>query len=87
MSSSLSNEFLLFHEGPSRVIVSTANPGAVFEAARKNSVEAVRIGATLKSRMAVSNRTETLLDCSVQELKDVWENSLEHLLHTSVSVE
>jgi hypothetical protein len=59
----------------------------VFEAARKNSVEAVRIGATLKSRMSVGNRTETLLDCSVQELKDVWENSLEHLLHTSVSVE
>ncbi len=87
MSSPLSNEFLLFHEGPSRVIVSTAHPDAVFEAARKNSVEAVRIGATLKSRMSVGNRTETLLDCSVQELKDVWENSLEHLLHTSVSVE
>jgi phosphoribosylformylglycinamidine synthase len=91
MNSALSKEFLLFHEGPSRVIVSTGNPEAVFEAARKNCVEAVRIGATLKSRMAVSNQTETLLDCAVQELKDVWENSLEHLLHsphhTPVSVE
>jgi phosphoribosylformylglycinamidine synthase len=91
MASALSKELLLFHEGPSRVIVSTEHPEAVFEAARKNSVEAVRIGATLKSRMAVSNQTETLLDCPVQELKDVWENSLEHLLHnplhTPVSVE
>jgi phosphoribosylformylglycinamidine synthase len=87
MDSALSKEFLLFHEGPSRVIVSTADPEAVFKAARKNSVEAVRIGATLKSRMAVSNRTETLLDCAVRELKEVWENSLKHLLHTPVSVE
>ena len=87
MDSRLSAELLLFHEGPSRVIVSTEDPEAVFEAARKNSVEAVRIGATLKSRMAVSNQTEILLDCAVPDLKDVWENSLEHLLHTPVSVE
>ena len=41
----LSPEFLLFHEGPSRIIVSTGNPEAVLAAARKNSIEAIVVSA------------------------------------------
>jgi phosphoribosylformylglycinamidine synthase len=86
MDSDLSPTMLLFHEGPSRVLVSTADAGAVLELARKNSIEAVEIGVTLKSRVTVRNRTETYFDLRIEDLKQVWENSLTHLLHSSAAV-
>jgi phosphoribosylformylglycinamidine synthase len=86
MDSNLSPTMLLFHEGPSRVLVSTANAGAVLDLARKNSIEAVEIGVTLKSRVIVRNGTETYFDLRIEDLKQVWENSLTHLLHSSAAV-
>jgi hypothetical protein len=68
------------------VLVSTADAGAVLELARKNSIEAVEIGVTLKSRVTVRNRTETYFDLRIEDLKQVWENSLTHLLHSSAAV-
>jgi phosphoribosylformylglycinamidine synthase subunit PurL len=59
LESDLPPEFALFHEGPSRVLVSTANPEAVREAARKNAVPLLEIGVTLKARLVIRNRTET----------------------------
>ena len=87
LDSDLARELLLFHEGPSRILVSTSNPDAVLAAAQKHTIEAVQIGVTLKSRLVVRNRTDILLDCPIQELKNVWERSLENLLHTSVPVD
>jgi phosphoribosylformylglycinamidine synthase len=87
LDSDLAPELLLFHEGPSRIVVSTTNPEAVFAAARKHAIEAEQIGVTLKAGLVVRNRTDTLLDCSIQELRNVWERSLENLLHTSVPVD
>jgi phosphoribosylformylglycinamidine synthase len=86
MDSDLPPTLLLFHEGPSRVLVSTADANAVLELARKNSIEAVQIGVTLKSRVIVRNRTETYFDLRIEDLKQVWENSLTHLLHSSAAV-
>jgi phosphoribosylformylglycinamidine synthase subunit PurL len=77
---------LLFHEGPSRILVSTAQPEGVFAEARKNSIEAIEIGVTLKARALVRNRTETYFDCMIEELKQVWSDGLVHLLHTPVLV-
>jgi hypothetical protein len=68
------------------VLVSTGNPEAVLDLARKNSVEAVQIGVTLKSRVVVRNRTETFFDLRIEDLKQVWENSLYHLLHAPAAV-
>jgi phosphoribosylformylglycinamidine synthase subunit PurL len=86
IDSDLAPTLLLFHEGPSRVLVSTGNPEAVLDLARKNSVEAVQIGVTLKSRVVVRNRTETFFDLRIEDLKQVWENSLYHLLHAPAAV-
>jgi phosphoribosylformylglycinamidine synthase subunit PurL len=74
-------EFLLFHEGPSRIIVATSQPENVLEIARKNSVEALRIGVTMKERLRIDCGSETLLDCDLTELRQPWETSLERLLH------
>jgi phosphoribosylformylglycinamidine synthase len=82
LDSELVPTLLLFHEGPSRILLSTDRPEAVLAEARKNSVEAIEIGVTLKSRVIVRNRTEIYLDSAVNELKKVWSEGLVHLLHT-----
>jgi phosphoribosylformylglycinamidine synthase len=84
--SDLPPELLLFHEGPSRILVSTGNAEEVFRVARKNGVHAIEIGATLKARVTISNRNEVLIDDRVDELKGLWNGALEHLLHNSVAV-
>jgi phosphoribosylformylglycinamidine synthase len=86
LDSDLAPELLLFHEGPSRILVSTATPDRVFASAKKNGVEALDIGVTLESRVVVRNKNEVLIDSHVAELKDLWETSLEHLLHNPVMV-
>jgi phosphoribosylformylglycinamidine synthase len=86
LDSGLAPELLLFHEGPSRVLVSTATPERVFASAKKNCVEALEIGVTLDSRVVIRNPKKILIDSHVDELKTVWQNALEHLLHNPVMV-
>jgi phosphoribosylformylglycinamidine synthase len=86
LDSELAPGMLLFHEGPSRILVSTSQPEAVLAEARKNSVKAVEIGVTLKARVVVRNRTETYFDSMIEDLKLVWSESLNHLLHSPVLV-
>ena len=86
LNSALKPEMLLFHEGPSRILVSTSDPQKVLSAARKNNVEAAEIGVTLESRVIIRNGNQRLVDSRVDELKDVWAHSLEHLLHNPVLV-
>jgi phosphoribosylformylglycinamidine synthase len=74
-------EFLLFHEGPSRILLSTSEPENVLAIARKNCVEAVRIGVTMKERLRIDCDSKTLVDCSLTELRQPWETSLEQELH------
>ncbi|MBV8896767.1 MAG: phosphoribosylformylglycinamidine synthase subunit PurL [Acidobacteriaceae bacterium] len=86
IDSHLVPELLLFHEGPSCILVSTANPQKVFEVARIQNVQAVEIGVTLESRVIVRNRGQLLIDADIAELKDSWANALQHLLHDPVLV-
>jgi phosphoribosylformylglycinamidine synthase subunit PurL len=74
-------EFALFHEGPSRILVATSQPEKVVEIARKNSIEAPRIGVTMKERLRIDCGSATVLDCDLTELRQPWETSLERLLH------
>jgi phosphoribosylformylglycinamidine synthase subunit PurL len=74
-------ELALFHEGPSRIILSTADPGRVRQIAASHSVECLELGVTMKERFQISNRGEMLIDCSLDDLKQPWESSLERLLH------
>jgi phosphoribosylformylglycinamidine synthase subunit PurL len=86
LDSDLPSELLLFHEGPSRILVSTSAPERVFSAAQKNKVQAVPLGVTLESRVTIRNRNELLIDSPVAELNDLWSNALEHLLQAAVLV-
>ncbi len=86
LDSDLPPELLLFHEGPSRILVSTSTPEKVFEAAGRNNIQSVAIGATLEARMTIRNRNEILIDTPVDQLSDIWSNALEHLLHNPVLV-
>ena len=70
-------EFQLFHEGPSRILLSTSQPENVLAIAQKNSVEAVRIGVTMKERLRIDCDSKTLIDCDLTELRQPWETSLE----------
>ncbi len=86
LDAEVSPESLLFHEGPSRVLVSTATPEAVFASAKKNRVQAVLIGVTLESKIVIRNRGRVLIDCSVDDLRKVWNGALEGLLHVPIQL-
>jgi phosphoribosylformylglycinamidine synthase II len=86
LDSDLSPEMLLFHEGPSRILVATVNAENVLAAAERNNVQAFVIGVTLEARVTIRNQNETLVDCNIEDLKAPWAQALEHLLQTPVSV-
>ena len=76
-------ELALFHEAPSRILVSTSQPENVLKIASENGVEAVPIGATMKERLRIDCGSDTLVDCNLAELKQPWQTSLERMLDQS----
>jgi phosphoribosylformylglycinamidine synthase len=83
LTSNLRPEFALFHEGPSRILVSTAEPEKIRAVAKEFDVEAVTIGVTMEGRLRIANRSSVLVDSELAVLREPWQNSLEHLLHTT----
>ncbi len=81
LDSRLRPELLLFHEGPSRILVSTADPEAVARLAAGYGVEAPRIGTTAADVLKISNRGAALIQAGARELKEAWEGALEKMLH------
>jgi len=81
LDSDLEPSLLLYHEGPSRVIVTTANLERVKEICAAAGVPAPVIGKTGSSRLAIANRGKSLLDVGVSELKQTWSTALESALH------
>jgi len=82
LDSDLRSEFLLFHEGPSRILISTDKPEGVEEIARKHAVEAPRIGATIEGGVLVRNRGTVLVDREIGRLKQLWSGALEKMLRS-----
>jgi phosphoribosylformylglycinamidine synthase len=80
LDSDLKSEFLLFHEGPSRILVSTASPEAVRELAAKHNVPALLIGETRSGELSIYNRGVGLVRTGVSELRHRWETALPALL-------
>jgi phosphoribosylformylglycinamidine synthase len=78
----LKPELLLFHEGPSRILISTANPDAVVEIAARHGVEAPRVGVTMEGGLVIGNRGATLISVTIDSLKVVYEDSLEKQLRS-----
>jgi phosphoribosylformylglycinamidine synthase II len=67
----------LFHEGPSRIVVSTDAPEVVEKIAREHGVEAVRIGVTMKEALRIDLNGVTVVDCDTAQLREARENALE----------
>ena len=80
LASAMRPEFLLFHEGPSRILISTAAPDEVQRIARQHGVEAPLVGATIEGGIKIHNRREVLLDCPIQRLRECWDRGLESAL-------
>jgi phosphoribosylformylglycinamidine synthase subunit PurL len=81
LDSSLRPEYLLFHEGPSRVLVSTADPGKIAAIAAKFGVEALDAGVTIEGEIQIRNRHAELASWKIQDLRQIWEGALEKSLH------
>ena len=77
ISTDMRAEIALFHEGPSRVLVSTSTPEAVEKIALSHNVECLRIGVTMKERLRIGNSTMSWIDCSVQQLQQTHASSFE----------
>ena len=84
LETALRPEFALFHEGPSRILISTTQPEAIEKIARDNNVECLRLGVTMKERLQISNGSVKpavmWIDGRVERLREVWENALENVL-------
>jgi phosphoribosylformylglycinamidine synthase len=76
LDSDLRPEILLFHEGPSRILISTANPKAVAAIAAQRGVEAVVIGTTIENGLEIRQRGNTLGAWEVASLRPAYENAL-----------
>jgi phosphoribosylformylglycinamidine synthase subunit PurL len=80
LGSALRPELALFHEGPSRVIVSTANTQRVLEIAREHGVDAREIGRTASGELRIANQGSVLVNSEVSKLNRLWEGAFEELL-------
>jgi phosphoribosylformylglycinamidine synthase len=78
--SDLSPEFLLFHEGPSRILIATASPDAVAEIAARHGVAALRAGITMNDRLVIGNRGTARISVTIGSLRATYEGSLEKQL-------
>ena len=80
LESDMSREHLLFHEGPSRILVSTVDPEAVEMIAARHNIPALVIGETQAGVLSIANRGVRLVDIPVGSLKQRWESALPAML-------
>jgi phosphoribosylformylglycinamidine synthase len=80
LDSGLREEFLLFHEGPSRILISTEQPEAVEAVARRHGVAALRIGVTIEGAIRIGARGRVWIECAVEPLRRLWDGALERML-------
>jgi phosphoribosylformylglycinamidine synthase subunit PurL len=79
--SDLRAEHLLFHEGPSRILISTSHPDKVQAIAQRYEVACPPIGATMKERLQIRNADQTLIQAHTSELQQHFEAAFPKLLH------
>ncbi len=82
LDSTLRPELLLFHEGPSRILISTAKPEAVAAVARERGVEAPLVGVTMTGRVVIREKGTVLVDREVPALRDRWAGALGKMLRS-----
>ena len=77
LESDLPSAHLLFHEGPSRILISTANAEAVAQIAARHGVEAPQLGLTMKASLTFGNRGSMLATVTLESIQAAYENALE----------
>jgi phosphoribosylformylglycinamidine synthase len=77
LESPLSPALLLYHEAPSRVLISTAEPEKVAAIATRHGVEALHLGVTIESELEIRTRGELLGRWPIADLKAAYEQALE----------
>jgi phosphoribosylformylglycinamidine synthase len=77
LDSSLEAEFLCFHEGPSRILLSSADPDRIGRIAEKHGVDAPVIGSTMKEEIEIRRRGVTLGRWQVESLHAAHREALE----------
>jgi len=76
LPSDLRPEILLFHEAPSRVLISTAHPAQVAAIAAQHRIPAPVIGVTMEKDLEIRQRTVTLGAWEIAALKSVYDSAL-----------
>jgi phosphoribosylformylglycinamidine synthase len=77
LDSDLRPEWLAFHEGPSRILVSTAHAKEVSSIAQRHGVEAATAGATIEGGLEIRQRGNTLGSWDIAALRAAYEGALE----------
>jgi phosphoribosylformylglycinamidine synthase len=70
-------EILAFHEGPSRILISTAHPKRVAAIAEKFGVEAPVVGVTIEKELEIRQRRVTLGCWETGDLRAAYERAFE----------
>ena len=78
--SDLRPEFLLFHEAPSRILISAAQPDQVRAIAARHRVEAPVVGRTLDGKIEIRNRNAALISWDIARLRTAYTEALERKL-------
>jgi phosphoribosylformylglycinamidine synthase II len=81
IDSDLRPEFLAFHEAPSRILISTANPRRALTIAAMHGVEAPVVGVTIEKGIEIRQRSITLGSWEIAALKQAYDQALESNLH------
>jgi phosphoribosylformylglycinamidine (FGAM) synthase-like enzyme len=80
LRSDLTPQYLLFHEGPSRILISTTNPERVQSIAAEHGVEVPVVGVTMREQLHVRNNSEVLVSSPVARLRERQQDSLAETL-------
>jgi phosphoribosylformylglycinamidine synthase len=76
VDSDLRPEVLAFHEGPSRILISTAQAKQVAAIAERHGVEAPVVGVTIEAGMEIRQRGNTLGSWDIAALRAAYEGAL-----------
>jgi phosphoribosylformylglycinamidine synthase subunit PurL len=77
IDSHLRPELLAFHEGQSRILISTAQPKRIQAIAEAHGVEAPLVGVTIEKGIEIRQRTITLGSWEIATLRSIYNHSLE----------
>ncbi len=82
LESDIAAPYLLFHEAPSRILLSTPeqNTAKIRSVAESCGVEAVKVGETIVERLEVWLNGRQLFSVPVRELQERWDTALEGIL-------